>query len=232
MRNRIIIFIAVLGLSTVLALGFAIFADKQVLLDLVILKANQVQLLTQQWPILSVLAYGLLYIILVTCSVPGMFLLTVLCGATFGWPGLSYTALSATLGSLVAFYMSRYWFRAAVLRNWGHWLMQINHMLESHGTPVLITVRLFTIIPYYIVNLVSGLTTVSSSRFFLTTLVGMLPVHAVFINAGTKIAEIKVVADIWTPKMILSIALLGVLPLIATILKRSRNFQLDHNSAE
>ena len=167
-------------------------------------------------PVTTTISYFLLYVIITGLSLPGAAILTLAAGAIFGvlW-GTIVVSFASTIGATLAFLFSRYLFREAIQGRFVDKLTAINRGMEEEGAFYLFTLRLVPIFPFFIINLVMGLTTIRVLTFFLVSQVGMLAGTIVYVNAGTQIAKIEQLKDILSLELILSFALLGIFPLLA-----------------
>ena len=167
-------------------------------------------------PVTTTISYFLLYVIITGLSLPGAAILTLAAGAIFGvlW-GTIVVSFASTIGATLAFLFSRYLFREAIQGRFADKLTAINRGMEEEGAFYLFTLRLVPIFPFFIINLVMGLTTIRVLTFFLVSQVGMLAGTIVYVNAGTQIAKIEQLKDILSLELILSFALLGIFPLLA-----------------
>ena len=167
-------------------------------------------------PVTTTVSYFLLYVIITGLSLPGAAILTLAAGAIFGvlW-GTIVVSFASTIGATLAFLFSRYLFREAIQGRFADKLTAINRGIDEEGAFYLFTLRLVPIFPFFIINLVMGLTTIKALTFFLVSQVGMLAGTVVYVNAGTQIAKIEQLKDILSLELILSFALLGIFPLLA-----------------
>ena len=167
-------------------------------------------------PVTTTVSYFLLYVIITGLSLPGAAILTLAAGAIFGvlW-GTIVVSFASTIGATLAFLFSRYLFREAIQGRFADKLTAINRGMDEEGAFYLFTLRLVPIFPFFIINLVMGLTTIRVLTFFLVSQVGMLAGTIVYVNAGTQIARIEQLKDILSLELILSFALLGIFPLLA-----------------
>ncbi len=170
----------------------------------------------EQEPVTTTVSYFLLYVIITGLSLPGAAILTLAAGAIFGvlW-GTVVVSFASTIGATLAFLFSRYLFREAIQGRFADKLTAINRGMDEEGAFYLFTLRLVPIFPFFIINLVMGLTTIRVLTFFLVSQVGMLAGTIVYVNAGTQIAKIEQLKDILSLELILSFALLGIFPLLA-----------------
>ncbi len=164
----------------------------------------------------TILSYFSLYILITGLSLPGAAILTLAGGAIFGllW-GTVIVSFASTIGATLAFLLSRYLFREWVQRRFADKLTAINKGMDEEGAFYLFTLRLVPLFPFFIINLLMGLTTIRAVRFFLVSQAGMLAGTVVYVNAGTQLAKIQQVSDILSAELLLSFILLGLFPLIA-----------------
>lgn len=164
------------------------------------------------------LAFFLIYVLATAVSIPGAVILTLAAGATFGFgTGLLLVSFASSLGALLAFLVARYLLRDAIQARLGNRLASINEGFRKDGTFYLLTLRLVPAFPFWLVNLVMGLTPISAGRFYLVSQIGMLAGTAVYVNAGTQVSAINSVAEIFSPALLGSFLLLGLFPLVAKV---------------
>jgi pyruvate/2-oxoglutarate dehydrogenase complex dihydrolipoamide dehydrogenase (E3) component/membrane protein DedA with SNARE-associated domain len=142
--------------------------------------------------------------------------LTLTAGALFGLTlGTLIVSFASSVGATLAFLASRYVLRDAIQQRFGDRLKAINEGMAKDGTMYLFTLRLVPVFPFFLVNLLMGLTPVRTWNYYWVSQVGMFAATLVYVNAGTQLAQISSVAGIVSPGLLLSFALLGVFPLIA-----------------
>lgn len=212
-RTRVLIVVAIIAL-------FAAYwgLDLGRYLNLANLKAGQAawQAYYVAHPAVAIAGYFLLYVAVTALFVPGAAIMTLAGGAIFGlWVGTLLVSFASTLGATLAFLASRYLFREAVLRRVGDRLATIHAGLAKDGAFYLFALRLVPLVPFFTINLVMGLTPIKTSTFYWVSQVGMLAGTVVYVNAGTQLARVSSVADILSPVLLASFALIGVLPLAA-----------------
>ena len=170
-------------------------------------------------PAATLLAYFVIYVLATAVSIPGAAVLTLAGGAIFGfWTGLLVVSFASSLGALLAFLAARYLLRDTVQARFGKALASINDGVRRDGTFYLLTLRLVPLFPFWLINLLMGLTPIGAGRFYLISQLGMLAGTAVYVNAGTRLAEIDSHADVLSPALLGSFVLLGSFPLIAKAL--------------
>ena len=167
-------------------------------------------------PVQTALTFFGVYVLAAALSFPGASILTLAAGAMFGWAmGLLLVSFASSLGALLAFWVSRYLLRDVIEQRFGKLLQPINEGLAKDGTFYLLTLRLVPLFPFWLINLLMGLTTLGARRFYIVSQIGMLVGTAVYVNAGTQLAAIDTAADVLSPGLLASLVLLGVFPLLA-----------------
>lgn len=170
----------------------------------------------QSDPWLTVTLFFGVYVLASALSLPGASILTLAGGAMFGLGvGLLLVSFASSVGALAAFWVSRTLLRDMVQQRFGKLLTTINAGLAKDGVLYLLTLRLVPVFPFWLVNLLLGLTQIGARRFYIVSQIGMLAGTAVFVNAGTQLVAIDSTADILSPGLLGSLFLLGVFPMIA-----------------
>ena len=209
--------IAVIVVLAVLVVVFLWF-DLGRYLNLEYLKARQADIdaFYHEHPVMVLAAYFVAYVAITGLSLPGAAIMTLAGGAVFGllW-GTVVVSFASTLGATVAFVVSRYILRDGIQRRYGDRLKTINAGVERDGGFYLFTMRLVPAFPFFVINLVMGLTPMRTLTFAWVSQVGMLPGTVVYVNAGTQLGRIESLQGILSPTLIGSFVLLGVFPLIA-----------------
>ena len=208
--------------SLVLAVGLAMAGffvfDLGQYLDLQTLKGQQgvIQAFQTNNPLLSILGYFVLYVIATALSFPGAALLTLAGGALFGqlW-GTVIVSFASTIGATLAFLMSRFLLRNWVSRRFGQRLAAIDEGVRREGAFYLFTLRLVPVFPFFLVNLLFGLTGMKIRAYYFASQLGMLAGTVVYVNAGTQLARLDSLSGILSPGLLGSFVLLGIFPLIA-----------------
>lgn len=160
--------------------------------------------------------YFLIYILVTALSLPGATVMTLAGAALFGfWPALLVVSFASSIGATLAFLVSRFLLRDWVQNKFGDKLTAINRGIEKDGVFYLFSLRLVPLFPFFMINLLMGLTPLKVSRFYLVSQVGMLAGTAVYVNAGTRLGQLQSAAGILSPGIIFSFVLLGLFPLVA-----------------
>ncbi|MFV0665703.1 FAD-dependent oxidoreductase [Denitromonas sp.] len=156
------------------------------------------------------------YVAVTALSFPGAAVLTLAAGAIFGLlTGLIIVSFASSIGATLAFLASRFLLRDWVQQRFGDRLKAINAGVKKDGGFYLFTLRLVPAFPFFIINLVMGLTPIRATTFYWVSQIGMLAGTIVYVNAGTQLGQIDSLAGILSPGLIGSFVLLGIFPLIA-----------------
>jgi pyruvate/2-oxoglutarate dehydrogenase complex dihydrolipoamide dehydrogenase (E3) component/uncharacterized membrane protein YdjX (TVP38/TMEM64 family) len=188
------------------------------ILTLDTLKARQAefQALYEARPLLVLAGFFALYVAVTGLSLPGAAILTLAAGALFGLvTGTILVSFASTIGATLAFLAARYLFRTPVEARFGDRLSAINRGLEKDGAFYLFTLRLVPLFPFFLINLVMGLTRIRATTFAWVSQIGMLAGTIVYVNAGTQLARIDGLPGILSPGLILSFVALGLFPWLA-----------------
>lgn len=209
---------SLLLLLLVLAIGAFVALDLGRYLSFEQLKASQAsfdQLYAQQ-PFMVAAVYFLIYVVATALSIPGAVIITLAGGAVFGlWQGLLLVSFASTLGATLAFLASRFVLREWVEARFGQRLADINTGVDKEGAFYLFTLRLIPVVPFFLINLLMGLTRMKTWTYYWVSQLGMLAGTAVYVNAGTQLAQLDSVRGILSPALLGSFVLLGIFPLLA-----------------
>ena len=176
---------------------------------------QDVQVLVSKNYVLYFVIFFILYVIVTAFALPISLIKTLLAGALFGfWPGLILVSFASSIGSTFCFLFSRYVLRNYTLTKFGKYLEKVNKGIETDGWLYLLFLRLSPIFPFFIINLVFGLTKMKASEFYVVSQVGMFIGTAIFVNAGVQIGNLNSIEEILTLKVIMSLTLIGVFPLL------------------
>lgn len=206
------------GIIGLFLLGIAafFFFDLGQYLTLEYLKASheRLQALYLHNPIPFIAGYMGVYITVTALSLPGAAVLTLAGGGLFGfWIGTLVVSFASTIGASLACLVARFLLRDWVQNRFGDKLVTINAGIEKEGSFYLFTLRLVPIFPFFVINLLMGLTRMRLVTFFWVSQVGMLAGTMVYVNAGKELAQIDSLAGIISPGVLFSFALLGLFPL-------------------
>ncbi|MCP5268046.1 MAG: FAD-dependent oxidoreductase [Zoogloeaceae bacterium] len=205
-------------LAVGLLVGLYFALDLGQYLNLQTLKAQQeaIESFRAANPALAVGAYFVIYVLVTAVSLPGAALLTLAGGAVFGllW-GTVIVSFASTIGATLAFLMSRFLLRDWVMARFGKRLQTIDEGVQREGAFYLFTLRLVPAFPFFLINLLLGLTAMKARTFYWVSQLGMLAGTVVYVNAGTQLAGIESLSGIISPGLLGSFVLLGIFPLIA-----------------
>ncbi|HQS31512.1 FAD-dependent oxidoreductase [Polaromonas sp.] len=200
-----------------LVMGFFVF-DLGRFLSLDYLKQSQATFgeIYARQPLLVAGSYFALYVLVTALSFPGATIMTLAGGAIFGlgW-GLLLVSFASSLGATLAFLAARFVLRDTLQARFAQRLDEINRGIDKDGAFYLFTLRLVPLVPFFVINLVMGLTRMKALTFYAVSQLGMLAGTAVFVNAGTQLGKIDSLRGILSPALIGSFVLLGIFPLIA-----------------
>ena len=211
-KQIVVLALIVLALVAYFRLGLGEY------LSLAALKAQQAALAEyqQQHPWQLAGLYFAAYVVVTALSLPGAALLTLAGGALFGlvW-GSVIVSFASSLGATLAFLVARFLLRDWLLGRFGERLRAVDEGIRRDGAFYLFTLRLIPLFPFFLVNLLLGLTAMRVRTFYSVSQLGMLAGTLVYVNAGTQLARVDSLADIVSPTLLASFALLGIFPLVA-----------------
>ena len=220
---------AVLALVLIGAIAAYFIFDLGQYLSLENFKASQADIVAAKDanPALYIAGFFLLYVAVTGLSIPGAAIMTLVAGALFGVvAGTIIVSFASTMGATLAFLSSRYVLRDWVQGKFGERLRAVDDGLEKDGAFYLFTLRLIPVFPFFVINLLMGLTRIKTGTFFWVSQIGMLPATIVFVNAGTQISRIDSTAGLLSPTLIVSFVALALFPwaakAIVAVVKRSR----------
>ncbi|MES3011143.1 MAG: FAD-dependent oxidoreductase [Pseudomonadota bacterium] len=167
-------------------------------------------------PLVVALSFFAIYVAATALSFPGATILTLAGGAIFGlWWGTLIVSFAATSGATLAFLMARFVLRDSIEARFRSRLAEINDGVAKDGAFYLFTLRLVPLVPFFVINLVMGLTKMKTLTFYWVSQLGMLAGTMVYVNAGTQLAQLESLRGILSPGLIGSFVLLGLFPLLA-----------------
>ena len=211
MNKKLLLGIALIIVVLVVGLNFG----QHLTLDNAKLKQAELSSFIESNFFMAIALYFVSYVAITALSIPGAAVVTLLGAALFGfWISLALVSFASTIGATLAFLSSRYLLRDWVQKKFGNKLTAVNKGVEKDGPFYLFSLRLIPVFPFFLINLLMGLTPISTIRFYLVSQLGMLPGTAVYLNAGTQLAQIDSLAGIVSPAVLFSFALLGIFPII------------------
>ena len=172
--------------------------------------------LYQENPALILGGFFLMYVLVTALSLPGAAIMTLAAGALFGfWVALLLVSFASSMGATLAFLASRFLFHDTVQQRFGDRLKKLNEGVRKDGAFYLFTLRLVPAFPFFVINLVMGLTPIKVRTFYFVSQVGMLAGTAVYVLAGTQLGQIESASGLLSPELIGAFVLLGIFPWIA-----------------
>lgn len=212
-KNRL--FLLLLIVAAIIAF-FAFDLGRYLSLDELKSRQQALQDAAAARPLASAGIFFLVYTAVTALSFPGAAILTLAAGAIFGlWFGTLIVSFASCVGATLAFLSARFILRDWVARRFGDKLKSFNEGIARDGALYLFTLRLVPVFPFFLINLLMGLTVMPVRKYYWVSQLGMLAGTLVFVNAGTQLAQITSLKGILSPGLLLSFVLLGVFPLIA-----------------
>lgn len=182
------------------------------------LYVEQIKPLNDENPFTLIAIFFLVYVFVTALSLPGAAIMTIIAGLIFGLTtGVLIVSFASTIGATLAFLISRTLLGDWVQHKFADHLKAINEGIDKEGGFYLFTLRLIPAIPFFVINLVMGLTPIRVLQFFLVSQIGMFPGTIVFVNAGASLSNVEElsVTGLFTPGIIISFILLAIFPWIA-----------------
>lgn len=212
-RSKLLMLLLII---TLIVLFFGMGWHHYLTLDSFKQRHGELSQLTAQHPLLTATIYFLIYVSVTALSLPGAAILTLAGGALFGlWQGLLLISFASSIGATLAFLFSRYVFKDSIQKRFNRQLKQFNQGIERDGALYLFTLRLVPVFPFFLINLLMGLTPLKTRTFYWVSQIGMLAGTAVYVNAGTQLGQLDSLSGILSPGLLFSFALLGLFPLLA-----------------
>lgn len=205
-------------MALILLAGLFFLLDLQRYLTFEAIKASQIQAqeFYLQQPLTAIVAFMAVYMLMVPLNLPGAVLLGLLAGAVFGTVrGTVMVSFASSLGATLACVLSRYLLRDLVRAKFPQILVTVDRGMAREGAFYLFSLRLIPAVPFFMINLVMGLTAIRLRTFYWVSQVGMLPGTLVFVNAGSELGRLTAPGDIFSLRLLTALALLGFLPLLA-----------------
>jgi uncharacterized membrane protein YdjX (TVP38/TMEM64 family) len=167
-------------------------------------------------PLQATLLFFVAYVAVTALSLPGATVMTLAAGAVFGlsW-GLAMVSFASSLGATLAMLISRKLVGELVQRRFARQLQSVNRGLERDGGFYLFSLRMVPLFPFFVINVVMGLTPIRTWTFYWVSQVGMLSGTFVYVFAGTQLAGVDSVRDVLNPGLIVALSLVGLFPLAA-----------------
>ncbi|HKL26953.1 MAG TPA: FAD-dependent oxidoreductase [Desulfuromonadales bacterium] len=222
--------LVLLAIASFVAVFFAFDLHRHLTLDELKARQEAFQQFYAANRVMTLGLYFVLYVLVTALSLPGAAVMTLAGGALFGFlPALVVVSFASTIGATLAFLVSRFLLRDWVQERFRNRLIALNAGIEREGAFYLFTLRLVPIFPFFVINLVMGLTPMKTLTFYWVSQVGMLFGTAVYVNAGTQLGQIESLGGVLSPELIFSLALLGIFPLLA---RKGVDFMKRHKTSK
>lgn len=210
-RRCLLLVLAVV--STAYLAQTALFSD--VTLQNLIARQKEILAFYEQSPATTVLAYVSLYVVSTALTIPIAVPLSIAGGMLFGfWKGTLLVAFAATTGATLSFLAARHLLRAHVEQRFGHNLKTLNDYIRRDGIYYLFTIRLIPVFPFFLINILLGLTPIRTFDYMWVSFTGMLAGTMVYVNAGVEFGKVRRYEDIMTPQIMTALVLFGLVPLV------------------
>ncbi len=209
--------------ATCIAAGFYFFGDS-LRLESLVQREVQLKAWKTDHPILTYVIAFLVYVAVTGLSLPGATPLTLVYGWYFGLArGVVLVSFASTAGATLAFLLSRYLLRETIESRFGDRLAAFNRNLEREGAFYLFTLRLIPAVPFFVINVVMGLTPMRTWTYWWVSQVGMLAGTVAYVFAGSTVPDLRTLADqgaasVLTPPLWAALILLGLFPLVARVI--------------
>lgn len=202
-----------------------------------LLNPKHYQSMYQESPISTVLGFFFIYLLATAFSLPASAVLSIATGIIFGrLIGIPLALLACSLGGTLAFLSSRYLLHDFIQDRFSKQYQKVNSGVKQDGAFYVFSLRMVPVIPFWLLNLLMGLTKMKTTHFYFATLTGMIPITAILVHFGTELGSIKnySLAAVFTPSMIAALILVGLLPFVTRGLLRlikNRNQASDSTGA-
>jgi dihydrolipoamide dehydrogenase len=205
----------ILLLGCLLFLSFRYGLTDYLSFDYIKSNSNLIQSKFDQNPVLFMASFFIVYVFVTALSIPGAAIMTLAGGAFLGLTsGVIVVSFASTIGATLAFLVARFLFQDFFKNKYREKFNSINNGVEKEGDIYLFGLRLVPIFPFFLINILMGLTNYKTWKFFLVSQIGMLPGTFAYVNAGTQLANLESPSGVLSPSFLVSFALLGVIPLI------------------
>jgi uncharacterized membrane protein YdjX (TVP38/TMEM64 family) len=211
-----------LALAIVVIVFFQTDLASQLNLESLQENRDQLQSFVSDNFLISVLIYILAYAAIISFSLPGGAVMTITGGFLFGWWGLPMTVVGATIGATINFLLARYIIGDWVQTKYAKQLEKFNAELEKNGKNYLLSIRFVPAFPFWLVNLLSGLTKLRTIDYIWATTLGIIPGTAAYTFAGIELMQVDSLSDVLSPGLIIALLLLALLSIAPTIWKKLR----------
>lgn len=210
--------------AALIAIAFGLYQSGLLAeLNFASLKARQAEL--SGWVadnfVLALAAYFVLYVAITALSLPGAAIMTLGAGAVFGllWGSL-LVSFASSLGATLAFLVARFLLRDSLAKKFGQRMRRFDEGVKRDGAFFLFTLRLVPVFPFFVVNILAGLSALRVVTYYWVSQLGMLPATIAYVYAGTQLAELESAGDVLSPGLLGAFVVIGLLPLLLRGLTR------------
>ncbi len=189
---------------------------------------DQLAVIVAEHYVLSAVFYIFCYILVSGLSIPGATILTISGGYLFKLAGILYVNIGATTGAVIAFLSSRYLLGSWIQEKYKDRFTPFNKEIEAHGYNYMLTLRLIPIFPFFIINLLAGITKIPLGTFLWTTSLGIIPGSFVYVYTGTQASFLEKFVDIISWRVAISLLLLAFFSLLPVFVKKIKKRRM-HN---
>ncbi len=183
---------------------------------------KELQSFAKASPIKAMTVFFFIRFIFAVISIPGTGALTLLAGAIFGFAaGSALVLTSVSLGMLVAFLLTRYYFKTPIEHRFQRQFEAINQVATGYGGSLLFLLRMIEVVPAFLINAFFAVTSMKAGTYFIVSFISIIPGVMIFVNAGRQITRVQGVSDLLSHEILLAFALVGVMPLVIKMIRRS-----------
>lgn len=164
-------------------------------------------------PVWSSAIYFVIFLALTALCLPGAGALMLIGGGCMGWGlCLLLSICASTLGAWLTMLAARHLLRARLQQHFAQQLAWFSKTMQAHPAKFILSLRLAPLVPFAVLNLLAGLSSIRSHTFVWASFLGMLPGTWVYVNAGQQLGQVRNLNDLFSPTVIISLALLALLP--------------------
>jgi uncharacterized membrane protein YdjX (TVP38/TMEM64 family) len=210
--KKILILIVIVGLIVAVKV---LNLDQYLTLSYLKGSLDKFKTLYENHRVMVIAGYFVVYVLTTSLSLPGASPLGIAGGALFGfWTATIVVSFASTIGATLSCSISRFLLRDWIHKKFGDKIAKVNEGIEKEGAFYLFSLRLIPVFPFWMINLVMGLTKMPLPKFYWVSQIGMLPGTMVFVNAGKELGKIDSLKGILSPGLIISFALIGIFPIV------------------
>ncbi len=212
--------IGILFFILIIAVRFFGF-HKMVTIEGFKLHREAIKVFVDHYYIGAVLIYIFSYATVVALSLPLALILTVIGGFLFGvTAGVVSVVIGGAIGASIAFLIARYVLRSTIQKKYERRLRKFNREMERYGVWYILGMHLLTVVPFFVINTFAAMTTIPFWKFFIVTICGVLPGALLYTFAGRELMYMQSVRDIFSPQVLLVLAVLSILTVITFCYRR------------